>query len=373
MFEELINSLLKEMGFETELTSKSGDGGVDIIARYNEPIFKGKYLIQCKYWTNQVGEPPIRDLYGVCLSENANKGVLITNSGFTDNAMRFAEGKNLELIDGNILRGLLEKYSVNIGDFKNNADKPIHFTNMNNFNLEKYRYLISRVEGDRREVNHYKNLQKFFFDNLISKDYEILKSGLLDEFIGLNEEYIRRFCKKNKVGITEKESLSYLNALLFLYKGKLFKAIEILRDIGMLNQPSPFVLTPYSEITGGIIISHLLIIFKEVGYEDGVEIILKMLDDTYNLTYRQINSGFVTILDLQEKENNYKKWLKEFNLGKEKKIYIPSGYSVYKLIDYHYKMYWNNNNYFDITELITDMWEIAEVTEDLKKMKVLLS
>ncbi|MCA0971855.1 restriction endonuclease [Halobacillus litoralis] len=53
MFEELIEVLLGEMGVEAELTDKSGDGGVDIIATPPSPVFKGKYLVQCKYWENQ--------------------------------------------------------------------------------------------------------------------------------------------------------------------------------------------------------------------------------------------------------------------------------------------------------------------------------
>ncbi|GIP45076.1 hypothetical protein J45TS6_35350 [Paenibacillus sp. J45TS6] len=60
----------------------SGEGGVDIIAYSNAAMFKGKYLVQCKRWNSSVGEPAVRDLYGVVLSENANKGIIITNSSF---------------------------------------------------------------------------------------------------------------------------------------------------------------------------------------------------------------------------------------------------------------------------------------------------
>ncbi|MDP2659102.1 MAG: restriction endonuclease [Dehalococcoidia bacterium] len=64
-------------------------------------------MVQCKDWAKPVGEPPVRDLYGVVASERAVKGILITSSNFTEAARRFAQGKNLELIDGDQSQQLL--------------------------------------------------------------------------------------------------------------------------------------------------------------------------------------------------------------------------------------------------------------------------
>ncbi|MBI5492764.1 MAG: restriction endonuclease [Deltaproteobacteria bacterium] len=111
-FERQVHALLKKMGFEAEVTKASGDGGVDIIAQSKDHIISGRYVIQCKDWSKPVGEPPIRDLYGVVTAENANKGILITTSIFTAPALKFAEGKPLELIDGTKFNQLLTKYSV---------------------------------------------------------------------------------------------------------------------------------------------------------------------------------------------------------------------------------------------------------------------
>ena len=99
-FENLCQQLLQKMGFETETTKASGDGGIDIIARCSKPLLKGKYIIQCKRYAGSVGEPIIRDLYGVVMSERANKGILMTTGYFTPSAISFAEDKNLELVDG---------------------------------------------------------------------------------------------------------------------------------------------------------------------------------------------------------------------------------------------------------------------------------
>lgn len=112
VFEKQVLELLRKMGFDAEMTKTSGDGGIDIIAHKHDDIVGGKYIIQCKNWANPVGEPPIRDLFGVVVAENANKGILITQSSFTAQALEFAKGKHLELINGEKLSQLFNKYGL---------------------------------------------------------------------------------------------------------------------------------------------------------------------------------------------------------------------------------------------------------------------
>jgi hypothetical protein len=108
-FERLIAQLLTKIGLEVTSTKESGDGGIDLIAISDQPFFEGKYIIQCKRWSGSVGEPVVRDLYGVVMSERANKGILVTTSSFTRQALKFAANKPMELIDGEKLVSLLDK------------------------------------------------------------------------------------------------------------------------------------------------------------------------------------------------------------------------------------------------------------------------
>ena len=55
--EGYIARLLQRMGLETEETARTGDGGVDIVARSGAPITGGVF-------SSPVGEPVVRDLYG---------------------------------------------------------------------------------------------------------------------------------------------------------------------------------------------------------------------------------------------------------------------------------------------------------------------
>lgn len=111
-FEIICKHLLEKMGFSVETTKTSGDGGIDLIAINTQPIFSGKYIVQCKRYTGSVGEPVIRDLYGVVTSERANKGVLMTSGHFTKSAVAFAEGKPIELINGVAMRELFGQYGI---------------------------------------------------------------------------------------------------------------------------------------------------------------------------------------------------------------------------------------------------------------------
>lgn len=111
-FELLCKNLIDKMGFVTEITKASSDGGIDIIAYSNKPMISGKYIIQCKRYSGNVGEPIIRDLYGVITAERANKCILITTGFFTKAATQFAENKQIELINGYELSKLLEIYQI---------------------------------------------------------------------------------------------------------------------------------------------------------------------------------------------------------------------------------------------------------------------
>lgn len=117
-FEELIKALLIKMQFKASTTKISGDGGIDIIALNEQPIVGGRYVIQCKRYApgNNVGEPIVRELYGVMMHENANKGILISTSEFTKQAISFSQNKAIELINGNNIINLLNQYFTETDD-----------------------------------------------------------------------------------------------------------------------------------------------------------------------------------------------------------------------------------------------------------------
>jgi len=114
-FAKVIALLLGAMGFQTEMTEVTGDGGIDIVATLNRPVIGGRYLFQCKRFAagKFVGAATVRDFYGALTADrHAVKGILITTSGFTAQALAFAQGLPIELIGGQQLRQLLAQYGV---------------------------------------------------------------------------------------------------------------------------------------------------------------------------------------------------------------------------------------------------------------------
>lgn len=118
-FEELIRSLLEEMGFEeTETTPYVNDKGIDVrgVLRANQ-LTAMKVVIQAKRWTNNVGSVTVRNLRGSLRMVDGEQGLIITPSDFTPEAKTEAqaEGKMpITLINGNQLISLLFQYQVGV-------------------------------------------------------------------------------------------------------------------------------------------------------------------------------------------------------------------------------------------------------------------
>jgi restriction system protein len=111
-FEELVAELFRAMGMSAVTTVRSGDGGVDVDALDPDPIRGGKIVVQVKRYRNTVAPTAVRDLYGTVQSLGANKGVLITTSGFGPTSHAFANGKPLTLVSGTDLVELLHQHGL---------------------------------------------------------------------------------------------------------------------------------------------------------------------------------------------------------------------------------------------------------------------
>jgi restriction system protein len=101
----LVEEGFRHRGFEvTERGGAAPDGGVDLVL----PRGHERFLVQCKQWrARQVSVSVVRELYGVMAAERVAGGYVVTSGRFTKDAKEFASGRNIELIDGTGLDGLL--------------------------------------------------------------------------------------------------------------------------------------------------------------------------------------------------------------------------------------------------------------------------
>ncbi len=122
-FEKIVVELLVAMGYggsledAGEVVGKSGDGGIDGIIKQDKLGLDVLY-VQAKRWENVVGSPEIVKFSGSLTKRHANKGVFITTSYFSKDAMEYvrAISQKIVLIGGKQLATLMIEYNVGVSD-----------------------------------------------------------------------------------------------------------------------------------------------------------------------------------------------------------------------------------------------------------------
>ncbi len=102
------------MGYSTQATPITGDGGIDGFLRRDKELI----LLQCKRVMGSVGQPVVRDLYGnikhyfnaeqAC--GNTVSGLLVTTGRVSRQARAWATGKPIQFIELDNLVSLIIKH-----------------------------------------------------------------------------------------------------------------------------------------------------------------------------------------------------------------------------------------------------------------------
>ena len=120
-FEQVVVRLLRAMGYggvtgEATVTGKSGDGGIDGVIK-EDKLGLDVVCIQAKRWDGSVGRPVIQGFVGSMDYAQATKGVILTTSQFTKDALDFVGrivGKRVVLIGGPKLAELMIEHNVGV-------------------------------------------------------------------------------------------------------------------------------------------------------------------------------------------------------------------------------------------------------------------
>lgn len=123
-FEMLVGEAYRLQGYRVTETGGGGpDGGVDLVlTKENE-----KFLVQCKQWKAfKVGVAVVRELYGVMAVKGASGGFVVTSGRFTEDAKAFAEGLNVQLVDGPKLLAMIQQAKLSIGDTSQQPASKLH-------------------------------------------------------------------------------------------------------------------------------------------------------------------------------------------------------------------------------------------------------
>ena len=120
-FERLVVEVIVKMGYggtrqdAGKAIGKSGDGGIDGIIK-EDKLGLDTIYIQAKRWENTVGRPEIQKFVGALTGQRAKKGLFISTSNFTSDAMDYVSrvDTKIVLIDGETLAQLMIDHNVGV-------------------------------------------------------------------------------------------------------------------------------------------------------------------------------------------------------------------------------------------------------------------
>jgi len=120
-FEHAVLNVLRAMGYAADEqsvlhTGQSGDEGIDGVI-YQDPMGLDRVYVQAKNWANPVSGPDLSQFVGAMDLQGASKGVFVTRSTFTAQAMNFEDKKSIKrivLVDGNRFARLMIQYGVGV-------------------------------------------------------------------------------------------------------------------------------------------------------------------------------------------------------------------------------------------------------------------
>jgi restriction system protein len=118
-FERLVVDLLVAIGYggshqdAAQAIGKTNDGGIDGVIS-EDRLGLDKIYIQAKRWENTVGRPDIQQFKGALADQVAKKGVFITTSNFSKEAIESAKKSGIVLIDGDKLTSLMIEFGLGV-------------------------------------------------------------------------------------------------------------------------------------------------------------------------------------------------------------------------------------------------------------------
>jgi restriction system protein len=126
-FEKTVLKLLRRMGYgdlvdgSMEHTGKAGDEGVDGKIK-EDKLGLDVIYVQAKKWENTVSRPEIQKFVGALKGQSANKGIFITTSDFSREALDYAkkiDSPKIVLIDGETLAQYMIDHDIGVSKVKN--------------------------------------------------------------------------------------------------------------------------------------------------------------------------------------------------------------------------------------------------------------
>jgi HJR/Mrr/RecB family endonuclease len=103
-FEVFIREVFECLGYRTELTAKTGDQGIDVIAEKSGV----RWGIQCKGNSNPLGNKPVQEAVAGLKFYQCDRCMVITTSWFTSGGIALARVNDCFLVKGRDIPRLIK-------------------------------------------------------------------------------------------------------------------------------------------------------------------------------------------------------------------------------------------------------------------------
>ena len=110
-YEELVKDIYEKLGEAANIRilcwgpackvqGKSGvSHQIDVLTTHSDGVHEYRTAIECKHWEKKVDKDPIAKLSAILEDTQIEKGVVVSQSGFTSDAKGFARAKNISLVE----------------------------------------------------------------------------------------------------------------------------------------------------------------------------------------------------------------------------------------------------------------------------------
>jgi restriction system protein len=125
VFEDVVGSVFKDIGYETHVVGRSGDGGIDVIL---EDMNNHVIGVQVKRSKNRIKVEQIRAFLGALVANNIPRGIFVTTSEFQPGCRKTIDGlsastSKIELVNALQFYNALRLAQLNDDDIRFIPDK----------------------------------------------------------------------------------------------------------------------------------------------------------------------------------------------------------------------------------------------------------
>jgi restriction system protein len=104
--DQVLRSLFQRHGFAVSSGARRSMEGVDLVLHRDQR----RIFVRCDHWSVwTVGLAPVRRLQELVRRSGADRGIVLTSGEFSPEARDFAQATGLELVDGRMLRDLVQE------------------------------------------------------------------------------------------------------------------------------------------------------------------------------------------------------------------------------------------------------------------------